>query len=151
MRKKIAMGMMVLFLNVFPVAVVAAECTPTAPDQLGPYYAPGAPERSSVGTGYVLEGTVRSASDCSPVPGAKVEFWLAGPAGRYGDAWRATVIAGTSGEYRFESHFPPVYYGRPPHIHIRVSAPGFRTLVTQHYPSTGSAQAFFDLVLKPSR
>jgi protocatechuate 3,4-dioxygenase beta subunit len=33
-----------------------------------------------------------------------------------------------------ESNFPPGYSGRPPHIHIRISANGFRSLATQHYP-----------------
>jgi protocatechuate 3,4-dioxygenase beta subunit len=41
------------------------------------------------------------------------------------------------------------YAGRPPHIHIRVTAAGHRTLVTQHYPAAGQATATFDLVLRP--
>ena len=39
--------------------------------------------------------------------------------------------------------------GRPSHIHIRVSAEGYRTLVTQHYPQKGIAEGHFDLVLIP--
>jgi protocatechuate 3,4-dioxygenase beta subunit len=126
-------------------------CRPTEPDALGPFYKQGAPVRSSVGKGYALSGVVRSAADCSPVGKARIEFWLAGPDGEYGDDYRATVVADGSGGYRFESHFPPPYYGRPSHIHIRVSADGFRTLVTQHYPVKGQTQAAFDLVLVPAR
>jgi protocatechuate 3,4-dioxygenase beta subunit len=44
---------------------------------------------------------------------------------------------------------PVVYGGRPPHIHVRVFAPGFQTLVTQHYPTAGQTEATFDLVLLP--
>lgn len=132
------------------LSVAAQErCVPTREDALGPFYRPGAPLRSSVGRGYVLTGRVLGAPTCRPVPGARLEFWLAGPDGRYGDAYRATVLADDAGAYRFESHFPPSYGARPPHIHVRVSAAGYRTLVTQHYPSPGSTQAKFDLVLEP--
>jgi protocatechuate 3,4-dioxygenase beta subunit len=74
---------------------------------------------------------------------------MAGPGGEYDDAFRATVFSKTDGAYRFQSHFPTDYVGRPPHIHIRVSADGFQTLVTQHYPSPGDEQGDFDLVLRP--
>jgi len=51
--------------------------------------------------------------------------------------------------YHFESNFPPSYASRPPHIHIRVSVKGYRTLVTQHYPQKGTKEGHFDLVLIP--
>jgi protocatechuate 3,4-dioxygenase beta subunit len=124
-----------------------ATCKPTEPDMLGPFYKPDAPVRSSVGKGYLLSGTVRSAKDCTSLAGAKIEFWLAGPDGEYADKYRATVFSDKAGAYRFESHFPPPYYGRPSHIHIKVSASGFKTLVTQHYPASGQTQAAIDLVL----
>ena len=130
---------------------VAADyrCAPTAPDSMGPFYKPDAPLRSSVGKGYILSGTVRSAADCAPIPKAKVELWLTNPEGDYDDQHRATIIADDSGAYRFESNLPPNYGFRPPHIHLRISAGGFRTLVTQHYPEKGSSKAEFDLVLIP--
>lgn len=124
-------------------------CSPSQPDALGPFYTPGAPVRDQVGEGYILQGVVRSSEDCQPIPGAQIEFWLAGPDGDYADAYRATTFAGEDGSYRFESHPPPPYTGRPPHIHILASAPGFQVLVTQHYSLDGAAQADFDLVLEP--
>jgi protocatechuate 3,4-dioxygenase beta subunit len=125
-------------------------CKPTEPDMLGPFYKPNAPMRSSVGKGYVLQGTVRSSKDCAPVPRATIEFWLVGPDGEYDDAHRATIISDAAGSYLFESNLPQPYSGRPPHIHIRVSARGFKTLVTQHYSQPGKNNAQFDLVLIPS-
>jgi protocatechuate 3,4-dioxygenase beta subunit len=116
---------------------------------LGPYYEPNAPVRTSVGSGYVLSGFVLAAGGCEPVPDARIEFWLANPEGEYDEAHRATVFAGERGRYRFESNVPVSYGGRPPHIHIRVTAPGYRNLVTQHYPDAGQTQATFDLVLRP--
>lgn len=126
-------------------------CPPTRPDGLGPFYQPGAPVRASVGTGYELAGTVRSTAGCAPIAAARVELWLAGPSGEYDDAHRATVIADADGRYRFESSPPPPYGQRPPHIHLRVTAAGFESLVTQHYPAPGQTRAEFDLVLIPSR
>jgi catechol 1,2-dioxygenase len=124
-----------------------ADCKPTQPDMLGPFYEPGAPVRTSVGSGYLLSGAVLGAEKCQPVPKARMEFWLANPRGDYDDAHRATVFAGQSGEYRFESNVPISYGGRPPHIHVRVRASGYEELVTQHYPERGQRKANFDLVL----
>ena len=130
-------------------AVSPQSCTPTPSDMLGPFFTPGAPVRDKVGEGYLLQGVVRSAADCSPVDEAQLEFWMAGPDGQYADAYRATLFSFADGSYHFESHSPPGYSGRPPHIHIRVCAEGFHELVTQHYPVTGETGATFDLVLIP--
>jgi protocatechuate 3,4-dioxygenase beta subunit len=107
----------------------SADCKPPQPDMLGPFYEPGAPVRMSVGSGYVLSGAVLAAQECKPIHNAHIEFWLANPSGEYDDAHRATVFAGQSGEYRFESNVPVSYGGRPPHIHVRVTAPGYEELV----------------------
>jgi len=124
-----------------------ANCKPTQPDMLGPFYEPGAPVRTIVGSGYVLSGAVLSAEECKLIPNAHIEFWLANPRGEYDDAHRATVIAGQRGEYRFKSNVPVSYGGRPPHIHVRVRAPGYEELVTQHFPERAQRKANFDLVL----
>ena len=140
-----------VLLAVSGAAVVSAQeaLRPTPSDALGPFYEPGAPVRASVGQGYLLAGRVLSSRDGSALPGAVLELWLAGPDGEYSDDYRATVIADAEGRYRFTSHPPPPYAGRPPHIHLRVSAEGHATLVTQHYPKAGRREAFFDLVLRP--
>ena len=97
-----------------------------------------------------LPNTVKSAADCTPIPEATIELWLTNPEGRYDDQHRATVVAGDEGAYRFESNPPRDYGFRPPHIHIRASADGFRPLVTQHYPEEGRSEATFDIVLIPT-
>jgi protocatechuate 3,4-dioxygenase beta subunit len=147
----------VLFLASFALFAELAEtgggeaCKPTEPDMLGPFYKAGAPVRPSIGKGYVMTGTVKSAGDCSAIKRARIEFWLVNPDGSYDDDHRATVFSDTKGSYRFESNTPKPYFGRPPHIHARVSAEGYETLVTQHYPEKGKDRAIFDLVLVPSR
>jgi protocatechuate 3,4-dioxygenase beta subunit len=145
------------FLAVFAVLALgdtsvsgaaATQCRVTTPDSLGPFYEPGAPVRNRVGTGYVLRGRVLSATTCRPIRRARIEFWLVNPQGEYDDAHRATVVAGRNGSYRFQSNRPVGYGGRPPHIHIRVTARGYRVLVTQHYPRGSRTSATFDLVLR---
>lgn len=138
-----------LLLLCSPLQAADPPCQPTPPDALGPFYTPDAPLRSKVGEGYVLQGVVRSATHCQPLTNAMIEFWLAGPDGAYSDAYRARMLSEDTGRYLFESNRPAPYGGRPAHIHIRVTAPGHRALVTQHYPKTGQQQGTFDLVLRP--
>jgi protocatechuate 3,4-dioxygenase beta subunit len=133
------------------ITAKAETCKPTEPDMLGPFYKSGAPVRSAVGKGYIMTGMVKSARDCSAIKAARIEFWLVNPGGSYDDDHRATVFSDATGSYRFESNMPQPYSGRPPHIHIRVSAEGHKTLITQHYPEKGKTQAPFDLVLVPSQ
>ncbi len=127
------------------------QCPPTPPDADGPFYRPGAPVRNRIGSGYGLTGEVRSAVDCRLIGNAKLEIWLAGPDGIYGDAWRATVFSNPNGRYWFSSHFPGQYGSRPPHIHLIANAPGYQELITQHYLTPGTTGAVFDLVLIPKR
>jgi len=112
-------------------------CAPTRPDMLGPFYTPNAPERAQTGRGLVVSGQVRSAVDCAPLPGARIEWWSANGKGDYDDEHRATQVADRQGRYRYETDFPGRYPGRPPHVHVRISAAGHRVLVTQLYPKPG--------------
>jgi len=125
------------------------KCEPTRADYLGPFYKPDAPVRSTVGKGYILAGSVISSTNCAPISNARIEFWLTNSYGSYDDAHRATMFTNGVGDYRFESNFPPGYYGRPPHIHIRISVEGYKTLATQHYPARGESTGRFDIVLVP--
>lgn len=127
------------------------RCSPTPPDAIGPYYKPGAPRRRQIGSGYNLIGIVVSATDCAPIPNSKIEIWMAGPDGKYSDAYRATIKTDRSAAYRIQSHFPSGYYGRPPHLHMKISARGYQTLVTQHYPEDGQVEGVFDIVLIPNK
>jgi len=130
-------------------AALAAGCPPTPWDEIGPYYRPNAPLRTTIGTGYELSGTVRSAVDCRPLHNARIEIWQAGPDGSYDDAHRATLFSDRFGRYRLQTSFPSPYGRRPAHIHILVDVKGFEGLITQHYPRQGAKGANFDLVLLP--
>jgi protocatechuate 3,4-dioxygenase beta subunit len=136
-----------LGLVLWGAAMGQSCCAPTRSDMEGPFYKPGAPRREATGTGFVIRGTVKSAGSCAPLPGARVEWWQANPQGTYDDAHRGSLVAGDGGAYRFETHFPPPYGGRPSHVHFKVAAAGHRALTTQLYPKAGQTEATFDLVL----
>ena len=124
-------------------------CTPTRPDAEGPFYVPDAPERAATGRGLVVSGRVRSAGGCAPLAGARLEWWSADARGRYDEAHRASQVADATGGYRYETDPPGRYPGRPPHLHVRVTAPGHRALVTQLYPKSEQRSLEFDFVLIP--
>jgi len=124
-------------------------CRPTPSDSEGPFYTPNAPERSSIGRGLVVTGVVRTTGSCAPVPRARIEWWQSNPHGQYDDAHRATQAADAEGKYRFETNFPGIYPGRPPHLHVKISAPGHRALTTQLYPKPGQTELHFDFILRP--
>jgi protocatechuate 3,4-dioxygenase beta subunit len=136
-------------LVVLSGAVAVAQCKATPGAVLDGSYSPVAPKRANVGSGFVLTGTVRASSDCLPIPGATVEFWLAGPQG-YTDKLRGTVVADKNGRYQFQSPFPAASGGPPPHIHMNVAADAFLPIQTEVFPAEGSRSGVFDVVLDPA-
>ena len=127
----------------------ATACPPTKPDMLGPFYTPNAPQRSRTGEGLTVHGAVRSTRECKPLPGATLEWWSANPKGDYDDGHRATQVTDAQGGFRYVTDMPGRYPGRPVHLHVKVTAPGHRALVTQLYPKAGPREMAFDFVLEP--
>src|SRR5512133_532401 len=107
-----ALALVCLGMAMAPMSAQAAGCVPTPWDEIGPFYRPNAPVRSSIGRGYLLSGTVRSSADCSPIPKARIEVWQTGPGGKYDEAHRATLVSDREGRYRLETDFPPGYAQR---------------------------------------
>ena len=136
-----------LVLIAAPATAQAPACAPTKPDMLGPFYKADAPQRSATGQGLKVTGTVRSAKNCAPLTGARLEWWSANGRGEYSDDLRATQQSDADGRFAYETVAPGRYPGRPPHLHVKVSAPGHRTLVTQLYPRDGERALSADFVL----
>lgn len=105
--------------------------------------------RSSAGVGHVLAGVVRSAAGCTPLANARLFFWLANPDGKYEEAYQATVVADDRGAYRFESIFPGVYEGAPPHIHIFIEAEGHQSIEYTLAVDKNNPTRQLDLVVTP--
>jgi protocatechuate 3,4-dioxygenase beta subunit len=121
--------------------VCDGELEPTASNAEGPYYKSGAQERTALvesgmaGTRLLLTGQVLT-TDCQPVAGALLDFWQADDQGEYdnvGYTLRGRQFADEMGRYRLETIMPGRYPGRPPHIHVKVNAPGGPVLTTQIY------------------
>jgi protocatechuate 3,4-dioxygenase beta subunit len=130
---------------------------PTAPDMEGPFYISNMPATANLnrfgktGEAMVIAGQIMDASSPeTPVAGARIEIWQTDGRGLYypeengdyadfNDAdldMRGTVIADDMGRFSVQSLFPKEYWPRPPHIHYRITAAGFATLITQHYLDT---------------
>src|SRR5919204_3234598 len=144
---RVVTALALAFTVVVSASAQPTSCTPTKPDMLGPFYKPDAPERAVTGHGLVISGTVRSAKGCAPLPGARLEWWSADARGDYQDELRATQRTGGDGAFRYETVAPGRYPGRPPHLHVKISAAGHRTLVTQLYPQDGERALTTDFVL----
>lgn len=118
------------------------ECLPTRPDALGPFYEEGTPaitdlSGTEAGTRIAMSGQVLDV-ECRPIAGASIEVWQADDGGDYhDDRLRGTLTADGDGRFAFTSIMPGRYAQatglRPAHLHYRVSASGYRTIVTQIY------------------
>lgn len=132
----------------------AASCSPTQSDYLGPYYVSGMPVLKNInrfgkpGEPLIVSGLVRStAGKQEAIANARLEVWQTDgqgayhPAGQgnksdYADSkldMRGTVVTNASGRFSFRTVVPGAYRPRPPHFHYRITAPGYKTLITQHY------------------
>jgi protocatechuate 3,4-dioxygenase beta subunit len=155
-RRFVAAGGVAAVVAALPWRARAVDRPVTPPQARGPYYPNERPaevdndlvrtERGiAKGEVTLLSGTVYD-SKGAPVAGARVEIWQCDANGRYhhpGDSSPAPLdaafqgygetVTGADGVYRFRTIKPVPYPGRAPHIHVRVSAPGRATLVTQLY------------------
>ncbi len=134
---------------------------PTTKDILGPFHKDGAPFREDISEGlpdaFELHGSVRDTDDGS-IYGAVLDFWQANPQGEYDEVGfkhraRTKANAGYAHSYQHNNYVlktvRPGCYDisepdakqphefRCPHIHVIVTAPGFKRLVTQLYFPAG--------------
>lgn len=130
------------------------DCIPTRSDSLGPFFIANTPVVANLnrfgkpGEAMRIVGKVLSATPpYSPIANARIEIWQTDGNGRYypqdnGDYsdyddgeidLRGTVLTNGEGQFSVLSLFPYRYRPRPPHIHYRISASGYQTLITQHY------------------
>lgn len=133
------------------------ELLPATPsDAEGPFYPVDIPSDSdndllrvvgmqdiSPGQLAYVHGTVVDQQG-TPIDGARVEIWQCDHGGVYhhpGDDGKpdlrfqgfGAMVTNRAGAYHFRTLRPVPYAGRTPHIHYRVSAPGFNRLTTQLY------------------
>ena len=144
-------------------SATAPGYVPTPPEVEGPFYPLMPQQdkdfdltriagKNGVAKGRVIivEGRVLDVEG-KPIENATVDLWQANAAGRYRhprdrntapldpnfQGW-AIVQSEKSGKFRFKTILPGQYpasadWIRPPHIHFKISKPGFKELVTQMY------------------
>jgi protocatechuate 3,4-dioxygenase beta subunit len=144
----IALSVAAALAGATPAAPAACRATPN--DSFGPFGQGLPPLRSKTGTGHVLTGVVLSAVDCKPVRGAQVQLWQANRNGVYVRALSGTVLTDGAGRFRYESPRPTSYEGLPPHIHVRVVAKGYETLLSRIVVPSGTRRTSARLVLVPA-
>ncbi len=107
----------------------------------------------------LVEGCIKDI-DGNPIPGASIDIWQTAPNGKYSsqdeeqdiNSFHGVFTSDEEGKYRFTTVKPCVYTvpsdgpvgklldatgrhpWRPSHIHYIVSAPGFKSLVTEVFP-----------------
>ncbi|MDX1380195.1 MAG: protocatechuate 3,4-dioxygenase [Xanthomonadales bacterium] len=129
---------------------------PTPGDAEGPFYPVDIPQDSdndllrivgrdaaALGQPTWVHGRVTDRTG-QHIDGARIEIWQCDHGGVYhhpGDRGRpddnfqgfGAMVTDREGDYHFRTLRPVPYTGRTPHIHFRVSAPGFGRLTTQLY------------------
>jgi protocatechuate 3,4-dioxygenase beta subunit len=145
------------FMNPSDVACTADPPTPSAVDPAAPYR-PGAPRRTSLiepgitGDPLVLRGVVAGVK-CGAIAGATIDFWQADADGRYdATGWRlhGQQTSGAKGEYALHTIVPGRVAGSPPHINVRVAAPGGKAAVVTMLFLSSATDAAKDPRVKPA-
>ncbi len=132
------------------------KVTPTQVE--GPYFLPNSPltkrfiPQAMAGQEIHVSGTVVDVNGVV-IPGATIHVWVASPTGVYDNqdaagnpvripaskqTLRGRIISDAQGAYTFECLRPGNYelgngMMRPAHIHVKVEAAGYKTLITQLY------------------
>lgn len=120
----------------------------TTNDILGPFYRPGAPNRSDLtfeglsGNRIEIKGKVFKSDCITPLKDVLVEIWHCNTKGEYDNEseefkHRAVWKTNEKGEYSFKTILPGKYLNgalyRPSHVHFRVTEKDSKELVSQIY------------------
>jgi protocatechuate 3,4-dioxygenase beta subunit len=148
-RRAFGQGIAAAFLTGGIARIARADCIPTTNDIQGPYYVPGAPQRTVIasadepGTRLFISGRVFSSRCDFGAGGVIVDVWQASDAGCYSisqvcpdeDPWnlRGQMLTDVNGNYAVETILPGYYPGRCRHIHWRFVPIGGPLLITQLY------------------
>ena len=146
-------------LNCSPPKVLSAlngvmpACSATSVDALGPFYIENTKGLTQLnvkklaGIKMSVVGRVFDVASGQIIKAATIEVWHADSQGRYhpegnGDFsefasdeinLRGVVKTNEQGQYQFNSIYPGLYASRPRHIHFKISAVGYNSIITQSY------------------
>lgn len=126
---------------------LVSDCA-TSEDILGPFYRANAPIRTNlIIPGHttpelIVKGEVYQADCTSLLSGAKLEFWQSDTEGHYDNEsddfnFRGSQISDEDGSFLFKTIIPGRYLNgsiyRPSHIHFKITANGYKDLISQIY------------------
>ena len=127
-----------------PAARRSCKATQSNPGGTNNYIS-DAPERDSLGSGFVITGIVRSADGCRPLDGVRVQVWLATRTGGEQDN-RASVRTGSSGRYRIETAPTVPQFGEP-NIHVGYDDDDYGEVFIRRVVDLDDERAVVDLTL----
>ena len=114
----------------------------------GPFYTANAPvindnqlaNANESGTRLIISGVVKTLDCTEVIPNTLIDIWHSNNAGAYDNSGynlRGKTYSNAQGYYVFETILPGKYLNgqtyRPRHIHLKITPPGFPTLITQIY------------------
>lgn len=110
-------------------------------------YIPGAPAGENLGDGFVIQGLVRSAQDCSPLANVRIQVWLATRTGSERDN-RTSVFTDAQGRYRVETAPTVAQFGEP-NIHVGYDDDAYERVFIRNVVDLDDTSATIDLNLSP--
>lgn len=134
-----------------PSTAPAANCVATETMPGGDnFYTPNLPLVENLGSGLVVQGTVREAETCEPVRNARIQIWLTTARGGEGDpSNRGSVMLDENGQYRLETSPVVSQFGQP-HVHIAYDDGDYRSLFLRSVMESEDVSSFtVDFVLEP--
>jgi hypothetical protein len=127
-----ALGAVGMGLVLLGSRVGQAQCALPARNPIeGPYFLGDPEEKLDTGKGLIVQGTVRDAVTCEPVPNAVVVRWHANAAGQYEEYYRAKMSLKSNAQFEMSTIPPGQYANLDRHIHWYVTAPGYRPVIAQ--------------------
>ena len=130
---------------------------PTLAETEGPFFKVRSPQRSDLresgisGRPVELSGYVLTRS-CRPLAGALVDLWHADSKGDYdnnGFHLRGHVFTDDQGRFVFRTIMPSLYPGRTRHYHVKIQAPGQKSVLTTQFYFPDEKQNRTDSLFRP--
>ena len=146
-----ATGLGLAFSGGWPVPARAA-LAPTESMRGGSNnYRPNAPLVESLGSGFIMSGTVRRAGDGAPLKNVRIQIWAATTLGGEREPKNhGSVLTGADGSFRLEMEQIVPNFGQP-HAHLAYDDGAFRTVFLRPVmPSPTDTSLAAHFVLQPA-
>jgi hypothetical protein len=129
-------------------APLSTENCPAATEVSGAFPEHNFLERSSLGEGLVLTGTVYDAATCLPLAEAEIDYEIATMANQSDGTGNGTIYTNQQGAYRIESFYPELnVVDSAPQIRLYISAEGHESAMIEHILEANENELRFEISL----